>query len=171
MFRTHLSRLRGLRRRRAQAIDQVQQVEGRGIETELLVHPRRSALLGLAHRADHLHPAKAGLNELANLEAHGIAPMARGASIDGARAVRVVLRHVRGDAGPAKGGHAIRRIVALVAAEGLAVLPGQLRGQRHRRRARGVARRGRDRGVHDRRRLHSRLGYLSPEAFEARQAA
>ena len=89
------------------------------------VDPRKPAQLHLAQPADFLQPADPGFDELADLEARRVAPVARGARIDGRTAgPGGVLRHMRGDVLVTQAGDEFCRVIRLVRPQGLSASPG-----------------------------------------------
>ena len=101
----------------AHQIPHAHQVVGRAGESEDPIDLQRSAMAHFAHQRNGLQPAKTFFDALPLLLADGIAPVPRGAAINGAAASSPkVLCHVRCYPNIPALAHEICRVEALVAA-------------------------------------------------------
>src|SRR5438477_11143133 len=81
-------------------------------------HALSASVTNLAHQTHRFHPTKDLFHPLALALADGVTEMPRGALIDGAAAVGVVLRHVRGDSPPADFTNKVVCVIVLVRSQG-----------------------------------------------------
>jgi hypothetical protein len=79
--------------------------------------------LHFSEHPDHLHPAENFLNAFPLLLTDRVASVVRGSRVDGARTVRVVLRHRRRGAARPDLLHPLLGVVVLVGAHGVAPRP------------------------------------------------
>src|SRR5258708_22996221 len=101
----------------AHQVPHAHQVVGRAGKREDPIDFQRSAMPHFAQHRNGLQPAKTFFDALPLLRADGIAPLPRGAAINGAAASSPkVLRHVRRHPNVPALAHEIRRVEALVAA-------------------------------------------------------
>src|SRR5438046_7395996 len=103
--------LRYLSCRSSQQIAHSHQVINRCRPGEHPSHALAAPVTNFTHQTHRFHPAKDLFHSLAFALADGVTGMPRGALIDGAAALGVVLCHVRGDSPPADFAHEILRVV------------------------------------------------------------
>src|SRR4030095_11370638 len=112
--------------RSSQQIAHSHQVVNRRGPGEHPGHALATSVTNFTHQTHGFHPAKDLFHSLALALADRVTRVPRGALIDGAAALGIVLRHVRGDSPPADFAHEILRVVVLVRSQRHPPHPGNL---------------------------------------------
>src|SRR6266542_4836754 len=104
--------------RSSQQIAHSHQVVNRRGPGEHPGHARAASVTNFTHQTHGFHPTKNLFRPLALALAEGVTRVPRGALVDGAAALGVVLRQVRGDSPPADFPNEVVRVIVLVGTQG-----------------------------------------------------